>query len=234
MAGLLMSKKKLKKLETWRKKTGLSKTELASMLGITNINYGYWCNEDRIPEKHFSNVDKILAADPHAYIDGFVPAESLFLFVMRVIPYLSFSRKKQIVKECGCPKVWKMAQANISWTSKVREAAQHELIDMPELNEVAARLEVHPQTLRRRLETEGTTLKNIKNQLRRDTALYYLGKEDLSIEEIAYRAGFSESSAFIRAFKDWTGTTPGTYRKDHLDHGKYNVLAPRMAQKSED
>ena len=65
----------------------------------------------------------------------------------------------------------------------------------------------------RRLAAEGTTFKEGKNQVRRDTALHFLGKQGLSIEEIAHRAGFSESSAFIRAFKGWTGTTPYTYRK---------------------
>jgi AraC-like DNA-binding protein len=78
---------------------------------------------------------------------------------------------------------------------------------------VASALDVHPQTLRRRLSGEGTTFKDIKNQVRRDTALHFLGKQGLSIEEIAHRAGFSESSAFIRAFKGWTGVTPYSYRK---------------------
>ena len=103
--------------------------------------------------------------------------------------------------------------ASDSWTAKVRDIVRGKLSDMPELAEVAQQLDVHPQTLRRRLSTEGATFKEIKNQLRRDTALHCLGKQGLSIEEIAYRAGFSESSAFIRAFKGWTGVTPYTYRK---------------------
>ena len=103
--------------------------------------------------------------------------------------------------------------ATNSWTSQVRDIVRRQLRDIPELNDVASRLEVHPQTLRRRLSAEGTTFKDIKNQMRRDTALHFLGKQGLSIEEISHRAGFSESSAFIRAFKGWTGVTPYTYRK---------------------
>lgn len=100
-----------------------------------------------------------------------------------------------------------------SWATKVRDILRKDLNFMPELNEVSIQLNIHPQTLRRRLAAEGASYKDIKNQLRRDTALHYLGKQGLSIEEIAHRAGFSESSAFIRAFKGWTGVTPYTYRK---------------------
>mgnify|MGYP001822010431 FL=1 len=62
-----------------------------------------------------------------------------------------------------------------SWTARVREAVHQHLIDMPELNDVAAMLDVHPQTLRRRLSSEGTTFKEVKSQVRRDTALHFLG-----------------------------------------------------------
>ena len=100
-----------------------------------------------------------------------------------------------------------------SWSARVRSLLRKDLDNMPELEPVAAALDLHPQTLRRRLGKEGTSFSELKGQVRRDVALHYLGKQGLSIEEIAHRAGFSESSAFIRAFKGWTGVTPYTYRK---------------------
>lgn len=102
---------------------------------------------------------------------------------------------------------------NALWAARVREMLRGSFADMPELAEVAATLRIHPQTLRRRLMDEGTSFKEVKSRLRRDIALYYLGKPDLSIEQIAYRTGYSESSAFIRAFKGWTGVAPYVYRK---------------------
>lgn len=100
-----------------------------------------------------------------------------------------------------------------SWTSRVREQLRRDLVQLAQLKDVAARLELHPQTLRRRLGAEGNTFKQIKSDIRRDTALHYLGKRALSVEEVAHRSGFSEASAFIRAFKAWTGLTPYAYRK---------------------
>lgn len=102
---------------------------------------------------------------------------------------------------------------HFSWTSRVREQLRRDLAQLAELKDVAARLKLHPQTLRRRLAAEGSTFKQIKSDIRRDTALHYLGRRALSVEEVAHRSGFSEASAFIRAFKAWTGLTPCAYRK---------------------
>lgn len=44
--------------------------------------------------------------------------------------------------------------------------------------------------------------------MRRDLAVRYLGETAMAVCEVAYLLGFSESSAFHRAFKRWTGTTP--------------------------
>ncbi|MCY7295531.1 AraC family transcriptional regulator [Alteromonas sp. a30] len=80
------------------------------------------------------------------------------------------------------------------------------------LKTIAEELNKSPQTLRRRLKQEGGTFAEIKENVRRDIAIYHLTHEDMPIKNIAYRVGFSEPSAFIRAFKNWTGSTPGEYR----------------------
>jgi len=85
--------------------------------------------------------------------------------------------------------------------------------ELPNFEFVASELHTSPQTLRRRLKEEGLTYQEVKDQMRRDSALFYLEKGDLSIQEVAEKLGFSESSTFHRAFKKWTGITPGAYRQ---------------------
>ncbi len=77
---------------------------------------------------------------------------------------------------------------------------------------MARQLHMSPQTLRRHLSEEGSSFQELKDHLRRDLAIYHLGRSDLSIQDIAEQLGFSEPSAFHRAFKKWTGLTPGAYR----------------------
>ncbi|MGW3291360.1 AraC family transcriptional regulator [Streptomyces sp. NPDC001002] len=83
---------------------------------------------------------------------------------------------------------------------------------MPDPQEVAARLAVSTQTLRRRLAAEGTSFQHIRDQLRRDAAIAALAAGTVSIEDITRQLGFSEPSAFHRAFKRWTGSAPRSYQ----------------------
>ncbi|MET1074673.1 MAG: AraC family transcriptional regulator [Umezawaea sp.] len=80
------------------------------------------------------------------------------------------------------------------------------------LPEVASRLGVSAPTLRRKLATEGTSFREVREQLLRDQAVASLVRGGESVEELALRLGFSEASAFHRAFKRWTGSSPGAYR----------------------
>jgi len=110
-----------------------------------------------------------------------------------------------------------LAYENELWASKIRKLIETELTDIPDFETVADRLGTPTHTLRRRLVEENTSYRDIKNKTRLDTAIYYLGMHKLSIEQVSERAGFSEASAFIRAFKNWTGLPPDQYRKHSGD-----------------
>jgi AraC-like DNA-binding protein len=68
--------------------------------------------------------------------------------------------------------------------------------------------------LQRQLQSVGTTFYNLLDEVRQNLAQKYLREPDNSITEIGYLLGFSESSAFSRAFKRWMGVTPSEYRKN--------------------
>ncbi|QMU76999.1 AraC family transcriptional regulator [Streptacidiphilus sp. PB12-B1b] len=90
---------------------------------------------------------------------------------------------------------------------------------MPEPERIAARLSVSPQTLRRQLAAEGTTFHRIRDQLRRDHAVVVLAGGTTSIEQLSEQLGFSEPSAFHRAFRRWTGSTPRAYQRGRAAAG---------------
>lgn len=84
--------------------------------------------------------------------------------------------------------------------------------DIPSGEEVASRLAISPQTLRRRLASQGTSLREVRDQVLRDAAITALVDGEESIADLATRLGFSEPSAFTRAFRRWTGNPPSAYR----------------------
>ena len=79
---------------------------------------------------------------------------------------------------------------------------------------VAARLRVSIRTLHRSLAAEGTSYRRLLDQLRLDIAERHLMDDRMSVAEVAFLVGFSEISAFHRAFKRWTGRTPVTFRAE--------------------
>ncbi|MGK5730875.1 AraC family transcriptional regulator ligand-binding domain-containing protein [Streptomyces sp. URMC 124] len=94
----------------------------------------------------------------------------------------------------------------------LREGPQRRAGRLPEVAQLAARLAVSPATLRRRLKEEGTSYRRLRDQVLREAAVAGLAEGREPIAELAERLGFSEDTAFHRAFRRWTGTTPGAYR----------------------
>ncbi|TDG13753.1 AraC family transcriptional regulator [Seongchinamella unica] len=85
--------------------------------------------------------------------------------------------------------------------------------NLPTASDVAAQLNMSPRTLHRRLTAEGTSFQQLKDNLRREMAVHYIQRDELSIDAIAAVMGFQDNSAFYRSFKKWTGTSPGQYRQ---------------------
>jgi len=85
--------------------------------------------------------------------------------------------------------------------------------DMPDLAGMADTLSLSGATLRRRLRQEGTTYQTIKDSVRLMEAKRLLTGSELSVADIAVTTGFSETSAFTRAFSRWTGDSPAHFRR---------------------
>lgn len=81
------------------------------------------------------------------------------------------------------------------------------------LDDIASRLHLSPRTIHRRLHEEGASFRAIKDALRRDMALARLAKTRDPIAQVAAELGYADTSAFYRAFVDWTGMAPLHYRR---------------------
>lgn len=82
----------------------------------------------------------------------------------------------------------------------------------PDRSQLAQTLNLSERTLQRRLAEEGSSYQQLLNDSRRQLAERYLRDAQLPATEIALLLGYSEPSVFFRAFRQWTGLTPGEYR----------------------
>lgn len=81
------------------------------------------------------------------------------------------------------------------------------------IDAVAARLAMSPRTLRRRLEDEGTSFRDLVEAERRQLAAQILDGSDMKLDELALHLGYSDTASFTRAFRRWFDCAPGEYRR---------------------
>ena len=80
-------------------------------------------------------------------------------------------------------------------------------------DDVAQMLSMHRRTLNRRIKAEGTTFQRLLDEVRFSVARQLLAGTDISLDDIAAMLGYSGVSPFMRAFRRWTGSTPGGWRR---------------------
>ncbi len=84
---------------------------------------------------------------------------------------------------------------------------------LADMEVIASELNISSRTLRRRLEEQGSSFRQLQEEVSQALAEELLAIASLSQEEIAERLGYSEVSNFLHAFKRWKGQTPGQYRQ---------------------
>jgi AraC-like DNA-binding protein len=80
------------------------------------------------------------------------------------------------------------------------------------LEDVAACLSVHPRTLNRKLQSEGTSFRSLLGEARYQVARQLLDGTRIEVIDIALALGYSEQSSFTHAFQRWSGTAPSEWR----------------------
>ncbi|WP_170984198.1 AraC-like transcriptional regulator QhpR [Rhodoligotrophos defluvii] len=102
---------------------------------------------------------------------------------------------------------------------RIRDAMRRHLPDgAPTLEEIARTLRTTPTAIRRALADENLNLREAVDLVRFETARHYLAQRHLPLTEIAFLLGYSELSAFTRAFTRWAGVSPLRYRDRSLQH----------------
>lgn len=85
-------------------------------------------------------------------------------------------------------------------------------------------MEMHRRTLERRLQRQHSSVQAIFDDVRHEVARQLLRETNQSVTAVAHAVGFADSTAFIRAFRNWAGTSPGQWRKRHRAEGR----SPRL------
>jgi AraC-like DNA-binding protein len=103
------------------------------------------------------------------------------------------------------------------FTNQVRNVLMKDFKgQVPPLEVVAAHLHLSTRTFQRKLTIEGTTYRSVGAQLKKELAVSLLQHTDAKVNTIAEVLGYSEPSAFRKAFKEWTNTTPRHLKKDNI------------------
>jgi len=108
-----------------------------------------------------------------------------------------------------------LQESTLSFSIKVSHAIRAQLaLGTARKELIADELNITPRTLQRRLAEEGSSYQAQLDQIRVEMASEMLSHTHLGIQDIAYNLGFSDGRSFHRSFKNWTGLTPGKFRKN--------------------
>lgn len=128
------------------------------------------------------------------------------------LPLLTADPVAMELARTQCERELSALAATGSLLARVRAALESPECGFATLEQVAAAMHASPRTLERHLAAQGTTFTAVLDTSRRERALLLADDRTLTVAEIAWRVGYSDVANFTRAFRRWTGRSPGAYR----------------------
>ena len=112
-----------------------------------------------------------------------------------------------------CQNLLEQRQSRTGVANKVRQRLIASIDKAVNMEAISEALCVSPRTLRRQLTAENTSFRNLQEEVRETLACEFIQTTNLTMEEIAVRLGYSDTSNFFHAFKRWKGMTPNEFRQ---------------------
>lgn len=91
---------------------------------------------------------------------------------------------------------------------------------LPSFESMAENMHMSASTLRRHLHKENTSYQQIKDECRRHAAIELLCVSGMKIAEVGEQLGFTDTSSFVRSFRNWTGMTPKAFKENSASLAK--------------
>ena len=129
------------------------------------------------------------------------------------IPLPSANESSRQILLAQCQDLLKKRLSQNSTALKVRDYILANLDQNINMEIISEKLCVSLRTLRRQLKNEGTSFRLLMDEVREALALELIQGTNLSLEDIAYRLGYSDTANFFHAFKRWKGFTPNHFRQ---------------------
>ena len=169
---------------------------------VVSVSFAHAAPEDTAEHRRIFGILPAFSAPRNALL---LTADSMLAQVPAADPALSrivTSHADQLLRKLSL-------SAEDCLISRVRQVILAGLADgKATIGEVARQLCMSERSLQRALQAEGSTFNALFDEVRKRTALDFIADSKIALGEIAYLIGFSEPSAFHRAFKRWTGLTP--------------------------
>ncbi|MBV1920374.1 MAG: AraC family transcriptional regulator [Pseudomonadales bacterium] len=131
-------------------------------------------------------------------------------YLVRPLPQANPLTHQLLEEQCEAQKVETIGPEGYS--EKIQYLIRNSDGVIPNLDDIASHLNTTSRTVRRKLKAEGYGFQGLLTEELCRKAIYFLETTNLTIEQISFRLGYSESASFIHAFKRWTGKAPKAYR----------------------